>query len=189
MFVPRRWAAAFVNVMGGEADEGFAVLGILSAWIKSLPGAVFGSSAAIRLERLIAAGVEKIGNREPEILKKCSRFVYLLVKRNSFKYIDPVLREIEKILNEQKGILPVVAESALPMDGELEAFLTGELKKRTGAAETRLEKRLNPDLIGGLRLRIGDEVIDASLRGQLRRLTADLAEDVLLSGAGAFPKS
>jgi F-type H+-transporting ATPase subunit delta len=189
MFVPRRWAAAFVNATGGEAGEGFVVLGILSAWIKSLPGAVFGSYAAKRLEGLIAAGAEKTGAGEPEILKKCSRFVCLLVKRDLFTHIDPVLREIEKILNEQKGILPVIAESALPMDGELEAFVTGELKKRKGAAELRLEKRLNPDLIGGLRLRIGDEVIDASLRGQLQRMAAELAEGALPSGSGVFPKN
>lgn len=176
MFVPQRWAAAFIDAMGGDAGEGFTVLRILSAWIQELPGAVFGSSAAKRLERFIAAGAEKTGGAgETEILKKCSRFACLLVKKDLFKHIDPVLREIEKILNEQKGILPVIAESALPLDGELEAFIAGELKKRTGAAEVKLEKRIEPDLIGGLRLRIGDEVIDASLRGQLRQMATELA--------------
>jgi F-type H+-transporting ATPase subunit delta len=174
MFVPRHWAAAFINAMGDQAGEGFTVLGVLSAWIKELPGAVFGSHAARRLERLIAAGAEKTGAGETEILGKCSRFVCLLVKRNFFKHIDPVLGEIEKILNEQRGILPVVAESALPLDGELEALITGEIKKRKGAAELRLEKRINPDLIGGFRLRIGDELIDASLRSQLQWMAAEL---------------
>ncbi|MDR1863376.1 MAG: ATP synthase F1 subunit delta [Treponema sp.] len=172
MFVPQRWAAAFINSMGAEADEGFALLRILSDWIKELPGAVFGSYAAERLERLIAEGAEKAGAGIPE---KCSRFVCLLVRKDLFKHIDPVLGEIEKILNEQKNILPVIAESALPLEGELEAFITGELKKQKKAAEVKLENRINPALIGGLRLRIGDEVIDASLRGQLQRMAADLA--------------
>jgi F0F1-type ATP synthase delta subunit len=152
MFVPQRWAAAFVNSMGGEAGEGFAVLKILSAWVKDLPGAVFGSYAAKRLEKLIGKGVEKNGAEKAEILKKCSRFVCLLVKKDLFKHIDPVLREIEKILNEQSGILPVIVESVLPLDRDLEALMTEELKKRKGAAEVKLENRLNPALVGGLRL-------------------------------------
>jgi F-type H+-transporting ATPase subunit delta len=175
MFVPQRWAAAFVNATGGKAGEGFAVLGILSAWIKELPGAVFGSRAAKRMEKFIGKEAEKIGPEEADLLKKCSRFVCLLVKRDLFKHIEAVLREIEKILNGQRGILPVIAESALPLDEETEAMITEGLKKRRGAAELRLEKRINPALIGGIRLKIGDEVIDASLRGQLRRMADELA--------------
>jgi F-type H+-transporting ATPase subunit delta len=175
MFISQRWAAAFINSMGDQAGEGFIVLGILSAWIKELPGAVFGSRDAKRLERLIMEGVEKTGAGKAEIPGKCSRFVCLLIKKDLFRHIDPVLREIEKILNEQKGILPVIAESAQPLDEELEALIAGDLKKRKGATEVRLEKRINPALVGGLRLRIGDEVIDASLRGQLQRMAAELA--------------
>jgi F-type H+-transporting ATPase subunit delta len=183
MFVPQRWAAAFINAAGDQAAEGFTALGVLSAWIKKLPGAVFGSHAAGRLERLIAEGAEKAGGGEAGILAQCSRFVCLLVKRDLFKHIDPVLREIEKILDEQRGILPVVAESALPLDGELEALITETLKKRKGAREVRLEKRIDPSLIGGLRLRIGDEVIDASLRSQLQRMAEELGSGALPSGS------
>jgi F-type H+-transporting ATPase subunit delta len=164
--------------MGDQSAEGFVVLGILSEWVKGLSGAVFGSYAAKRLEKLIEEGVENADAGQAEVLKKCSRFVCLLVKKDLFKHIDPVLREIEKILNEQSGILPVIAESVLPLDGALEALITEELKKRRGAAEVRLEKRINPALIGGLRLRIGDEVIDASLRSQLQWMAADLAAGV-----------
>jgi F-type H+-transporting ATPase subunit delta len=184
MFVPQRWAAAFINVTGDQAAEGFTAIGILSAWIKKLPGAVFGSHAAKCLERFIAEGAKKAGGGEAEILTQCSRFVCLLVKRDLFTHIDPVLKEIEKILNEQRGILPVIAESALPLDGELEALITGELKKRKGAGEVRLEKRINPSLIGGLRLRIGDEVIDASLRSQLQQMAGELASGAFPSGSG-----
>jgi F-type H+-transporting ATPase subunit delta len=178
MFTPQRWAAAFVNSLGGEAVEGLAELEALSAWVTSLPGAVFGSSVAKRLEKLIAEGAGKSG-APAELTKKCSRFISLLVRKDLFKHIDPALREIEKILNERKGVLPVIVESALPLDGEMEAFISGEIKKRKKAGELKLEKRINAELIGGFRLRIGDEVIDASLRSQLEQMAVDLA-----AGAG-----
>jgi F-type H+-transporting ATPase subunit delta len=196
MFVPQRWAAAFVNSLGGEAHEpgeheprvrllieGFAELKVLSAWVKSLPGAVFGSSAAKRLEKLIAEGAGKSG-APAELTEKCSRFISLLVRKDLFKHIDPVLREIEKILNKKRGVLPVIVESALPLDGEMEAFISGEIKKRRKAGELKLEKRINAEIIGGFRLRIGDELIDASLRSQLRLLAADLASGAAAPAAG-----
>jgi F-type H+-transporting ATPase subunit delta len=182
MFTPQRWAAAFVNSLGGEAGEGFALLTALSAWVKSLPGAVFGSSAAGRLEKLIAEGAKK-SDAPAKLAEKCSRFISLMVRKDLFKHIDPVLREIEKILNEKKGVLPVMVESALPLDGELEAFIRGEVKKRTKATELKLEKRINAELIGGFRLRIGDEIIDASIRSQLQFLADDLAAGPSASSA------
>jgi F-type H+-transporting ATPase subunit delta len=77
-----------------------------------------------------------------------------------------------------------MVESALPLDGELEAFISGEIRKRKMAGELKLEKRINAELIGGFRLRIGDEVIDASLRSQLQRMAADLAAGSAVVGAG-----
>jgi F-type H+-transporting ATPase subunit delta len=174
MFNPQRLAAAFVNSLGGDADEGFALLRVLSAWVKELPGAVFGTAAAKGVERLIAGGAAKTGV-PAELAEKCARFTGLLVKRDLFKHIDPILREIEKMLNERKGVLPVTVESALPLDGELEAFISGEIKKRKNAGEVRLEKRINAELIGGFRLRIGDDLIDASLSGQLRLMADNLS--------------
>jgi F-type H+-transporting ATPase subunit delta len=174
MFNPQRWAAAFVNSLGGDADSGFALLTVLSAWVKELPGAVFGSADAKGVEKLIAEGAAKTGV-PAGLAERCARFTGLLVKKDLFKHIDPILREIEKMLNERKKVLPVTVESALPLDGELEAFISGEIKKRKNAGEVKLEKRINAGLIGGFRLRIGDELIDASLSGQLRLMADELA--------------
>jgi F-type H+-transporting ATPase subunit delta len=56
-----------------------------------------------------------------------------------------------------------------------ELRITEAIKKRTGALRIKLETQVNPELIGGYRLRIGDEIIDASVRSQLRRLESCLA--------------
>ena len=175
MFNPRRWAAAFVNSQGAGAAEGFECLKVLVPWVKTLPGAVFGSAAARQVEALGGAAVAKTGSSSP-IPEGALHFTALLVKKNFFRCVDSVMVEIEKILNRRQGIVPATVQSAFPLEGDFEARLCEEVKKRTGAREVRLEKKIDPELIGGYRLYIGDEIIDASVRVQLQNMAAVLAD-------------
>ena len=177
MFDPGRWARAFVGVTGNDAEEALAIFKIFSDRIKKIPGCVFGTWAAESLEKIIGKTVEQMdiaGTQVPEIT---SRFVVLLIKRNLFRYSDRIIAEIQKILDRKNRIVPVVLESAFAPDN-LESELIAALKKRTGAEEIRLEKRTVPGLIGGYRLKIGDEVIDASILGQLRKMETALASGI-----------
>jgi F-type H+-transporting ATPase subunit delta len=183
MFVPGRWAAAFINTAGSVEDE-LEALKMLASWVKKLQGrafgtsgqsAVFGSSAAKRLEEAVGKAAARAGTGPDPALEKAAWFIALLVRKNLFHHIDAIIAGIEKELRRQRGIVPVVLESAQPVDGGLEEKLAGAVKRRTGAKEVRIEKRLNPGLIGGFRLYIGDEVIDASVRLQLQKMAANLA--------------
>jgi F-type H+-transporting ATPase subunit delta len=173
MFISEHWAAAFINSQGPDAGEGLEYLKILASWVKSLPGAVFGSSAAKRLENLAREPVEKTGSSL--VFEKAVRITALLVRKNLFRHIDAVIREIEKILDKKQGIVPVTLESAFPLEGDAEARFREDVKRRIGAKEVRLEKKISPGLIGGYRLRIGDELVDASVCLQLREMAAALA--------------
>ena len=62
----------------------------------------------------------------------------------------------------------ITVVSALPLDADEKA----EVKKVTGA--TQVEYRVDPSIIGGLILRAGDKVVDGSVRGGLRSLTAQV---------------
>jgi F-type H+-transporting ATPase subunit delta len=169
-----RWALAFTNSLGRDAEEGFEILKVLSVWIKRLPGSVSGSSAASRLEGLILEGAVKAGLGKGPAVEKVSRFTALLVKKDLIRMVDRILEEVEKILDKRRGTLRVFAESALPLEGDLEKRICDDIRKK-GINEVRLEKKINPDLVGGYRLRIGDEIIDASVRFQLQKMAAELA--------------
>ncbi|MDR2661876.1 MAG: F0F1 ATP synthase subunit delta [Treponema sp.] len=173
MFVSERWAAAFINSQGPGAVEGLECLKILASWVKSLPGAVFGSSAAKRLENLAREQAGKTGSSPA--FEKAIRITALLVRKNLFRHIDAVIKEIEKILDKKQGIVPVILESAFPLEGGAEAGIREEVKRRIGAKEVRLEKKISPELIGGYRLHIGDELVDASVCLQLREMAAALS--------------
>lgn len=60
-------------------------------------------------------------------------------------------------------------ETAVPVDPELQSRLQERVQRRYGS-DLIWEYRVDPDLIAGLRLRVGSDVYDASVRGRLREL-------------------
>ena len=181
MFTHKSWAAAFVDSLekeGGEIDEALGTLEALAA----------GADASRQYSFSGRPGVEKL---EPALRNKmygaegtgglsssreiALRFFLLLVKKNRVHYADSVIGEIKNIRNRKRGILAVSVECAFPPEKELEASIGEMIKKRTGVSGVELTCLARPELIGGYRMRIRDEVIDASVLGQLRKMETRFA--------------
>jgi F0F1-type ATP synthase delta subunit len=60
------------------------------------------------------------------------------------------------------------------VDSGFEAELARLIREKTGAANVKMKTSVRPELLGGYRLRIGGFYIDASLKGQLAKMKADL---------------
>ena len=170
MFHSGHWAAAFIDSLekeGEEIKEGIDILKILGAWAKNLPGEVFGSAAAEKVEQLIREVMPKT--------EECAiRFLVLIIKKNKLRYLDSLIKEAEKLLDKKRGVVSASLEYAFPLDESTESRIKEGIKKRTGAAGVNMTGHLNAGLIGGYRLRIGDEIIDASVLSQLQKLQTAL---------------
>jgi F-type H+-transporting ATPase subunit delta len=169
VFHGNRWAAAFVAALGENADAGFSCLKAMILPLKPVSVALYGYSAARRVEALLreASG----GNADEYVI----RFVALVVEKKQFKNIDIILRKIEDILNKQKRVLSATIESAAPLDSAFEEQLKLHIMEHSEMAEIKLNAVVVPGLLGGYRLRIGGFYIDASLKGQMEQMEADLA--------------
>ena len=172
MFHSDRWAGAFISVSGGNAAAAFVCLKAMILPLKSIHGAVSGRGAAARIEKLLRESAGAAGS-DPAV-EYSIRFISLLVEKNCFRYIDSVLQKIEQRMDEQMGILDVTVESAVPMDSSFAEEMRRSIMERTGAAGVKMKTRLVPELLGGYRLRIGGFCVDASLKGQLDQMKADL---------------
>lgn len=114
-----------------------------------------------------AAFLYEITHNKREIAKITKDFLNILLKNNDFGKIDDIMKEFEAYEKKQKGINEMQIVSAKP--------LAGELKKQVTAAAKDLEisevqETINPDLIAGLTLVVGDMMIDGSLKSKLREL-------------------
>ena len=174
MFVSKQWAAAFVNSYGKESSDfesGIGTLKILANFAASLQGLVFGKAASTVLEPLVRNAMAKAGLTQETTV----RFFLLMVKKNAIRHTDSIIGEIRKILDKKNGAIKVSAEYAFEPEKDLLSEINATIKKMTGAASVELTGQINKELIGGYRLRIGDEIIDASVRRQLQKMEACLA--------------
>lgn len=97
-------------------------------------------------------------------------FLLLLVDRGRIPFLDSVCKQYQALLRELKQA--VLAEVSAPVElteAQKEA-VRNKVKELTGAQQVDLETRINPDLIGGVLIKVGSQVYDTSLRGQLRRI-------------------
>lgn len=177
MFRRERWAAAFMD-MPVNAETALACLKALVPLVKDLPDASRGGHcAASRLEKIMRGGLEAVplSAGEKTAAEYALRFLVLLIEKNCFARADSVLEKIENRVNEQNGTISVTAESAFPMDSLFTEELSRGIAERTGAAGIKLTNVVVPELLGGYRLRIGSFFVDASLKGQIEQMTAELA--------------
>ncbi|MDR1374217.1 MAG: F0F1 ATP synthase subunit delta [Treponema sp.] len=191
MFSAERWASAFSGALGGaagwdEAEEGLCLLRALVPLFKPLVPKRADSAFAARLEKTLRAAMEQSGikSRGAEYAR---RFLGLLVRKNCFHRSGEIIRALEDQGNRFRGILPVVLESAVPPAQDFQDALKSLLQRKTGAREVRLDARIDPDLLGGYRLRIRGVIIDGSLRRQLRRMESELGAGP--GSAGTVPGS
>jgi F-type H+-transporting ATPase subunit delta len=101
------------------------------------------------------------------------------VKGHAIPYFQEISKAFDSLVNEAEGVLEGLAYSAAPLtEKELAA-----LEKAVGASldkKVSLTNRVEPSLLGGVKVAVGDKVFDGSLE---RKLT-DLRKKLLEGGSG-----
>jgi F-type H+-transporting ATPase subunit delta len=101
-------------------------------------------------------------------------FLLLLVDRRRIIFIEGICRKYLELLRKLNNIVLAEVTSAVRLyEGEAER-LVEKIKQLTGANAVEIETKIDPDIIGGVIIKVGSEVYDASLRGQLRRISLSL---------------
>jgi len=89
-------------------------------------------------------------------------------KPRDYRAILSALQRLARLEIERRK---VVVESAIELDAPTCQRVAAGLAAQYGA-DLRIEYRINPDLIGGLRMRVGNDVLDGSVKGRIDRLSA-----------------
>lgn len=115
---------------------------------------------------------------ESQVSQLTLRFLNLLIDKRREAVLPEVNRQFRALSYVAENILPVTATVARRLAPEERAHLTEALGRRTGKT-VELSEEVDPELIGGVVLRLGDTIIDGSVAGHLQRL-----RQRLLAGTG-----
>lgn len=110
-----------------------------------------------------------------------ARFVKVLLNRGRGGYIAAIYERFHALAQAAKGELTVEVHSAMPLAEEqlqeIEKQLSASLNKKV-----RASLHVDPDLIAGCRIRVGDRVIDATIRGALAQFSQKLVSGATKEG-------
>ncbi|AUN96193.1 F0F1 ATP synthase subunit delta [Pseudazoarcus pumilus] len=100
-------------------------------------------------------------------------FVRILVENDRLQVLPQIRDLFVQKKNGHEGVLEADVSSAFPLDDAARAKLQKDLEAHF-KAKLNVHVRVDPELIGGVRIAVGDDVIDTSVRGKLANMAAAL---------------
>ena len=168
--VARRYAEAFYSVAReqGRVDEHRRGLATAVAVVTE-PNV----AAALRDPRLSAQDRRRLLDVFGDIGSEARNLVRLMLDRRRLNLLPPVLDQYDRLVDRDSGIVRAQVTTAVPVDTALERRIRDTLAQRLGAqVQTSIDQ--DPGILGGLVVRVGDRVIDTSVRTRLQQLQAAL---------------
>ncbi len=102
-------------------------------------------------------------------------FLLVLVDRRRIMLLEGICKEFQALVRKLNQTVLADVISVKELSEDQKNVIKQKVAALTGARLVELETRLDPELIGGVIIKIGSQVIDASLRGQLRRISLRLS--------------
>jgi F-type H+-transporting ATPase subunit delta len=110
-----------------------------------------------------------IGILQGKLSGEAENFVRVLAENGRLDVVTEIREQFEVLKNEREGVVEAEVVSAFEMDAAQVSDLVARLEKKTGR-KVKAKVSVDASLIGGVRIVLGDKVIDGSARAQLSAL-------------------
>jgi F-type H+-transporting ATPase subunit delta len=171
--VAKRYAAALFGIAKRDniLDAVTADVALIERFIAEVP-----YLRAVLLQPLVSetkkakVATDAFGER---VTATSLNFVKLLIRKRRENLIDECIREYRTLVAELQNRVDAVATTAVPLSVEQTERLTQSLQRLTGK-DVHLTTTVDAAIVGGTIVRMGDTIIDGSVRGRLARLEQQL---------------
>jgi len=176
----RRYAKALFDLAGKSGAETLEKTGADLAAFASLAGTSVELAALFRdpvfspeEKRNVVTALAERQKTGPMVRD----FLYLLADKHRLELLGKIAGEYRALLDAAQGVLRGELVSAVPLDEKTQGAVRGQLEKKAGRT-LLLDFKVDGNLLGGMLLKVGDNVMDASLKTQL-----SLLKDTIKRGA------
>jgi F-type H+-transporting ATPase subunit delta len=118
---------------------------------------------------------DALGNLLDGADEAVSNFLELLVEKHRMPAIFRIRRELDALWEDENKLLPVTITSAVELDGSTVEGIGRAIGEQTGR-KVELTTNVDPDVLGGIVLRVGNSILDASIRNRLEQLRRQVAK-------------
>lgn len=110
------------------------------------------------------------------ISKQLLNTVLLMLDRKRGDSIAAMAKQFIKLAMEEQQEAEAVVYSVAPLSEEQQITISTLIAKKVGKQKLRMKNEIQPDLIGGLKIRVGNQIFDGSIKGKLENLKRQLTE-------------
>lgn len=104
-------------------------------------------------------------------------FFEIITRKNREPILVGIAREFHNAYNEYKGIGKATVTTAIPLDAKVRVEFENLVKAYSEKKQIELIERVDPDLIGGFILNVGDRQVDASIKNKIKTLKVKFSEN------------
>ncbi len=173
--VASRYARALFIVTERRGETPRALEDLQALWEIIRPGSKVGRLLATPLVPLADKRKTVLQVLEGNALKSVALFTDLLLRKKRLAELSRIVVEFEALVEKKQGIRRAQVVSAVPLTKDEHARLLSELERYT-KSKVRLTAAVDPRLLGGALVRIGDRVVDRSVHTLLESITQHLYE-------------
>lgn len=174
------YARGFLQAANQELRDQAAVADVVEE-LEQLATTVFATQPALvdRLSSSRTSLADKVGLLRKILGTRVSavvlRFLGVVCQHGRFDLIRPIADRAAELFGESTGVVPVTIISAVELPADVESRVTENLSRALGK-KIELSKTVDPQLLGGLQVRVADTVFDGSVQGRLERVRRNAFE-------------
>lgn len=113
-----------------------------------------------------------------KLSEEMNNFLKIVIDKRRGHFIDQIKSEYEKRVDQHKGVINAVAKTAVPLSHEDKEILQNKLSVLTGK-DVKLSNDIDENVIGGILVKIGDKVIDGTIKGRLEEMKESLSQIIV----------
>jgi len=168
--IARPYAEALFKAVGGGDASAYEWLDPLAAVAANEQLLQFANSPKATPDQVVGVIAGALKSKLPTTGEN---FLRAVIDNGRLAALPEIAQQFRELKNAKLGAFDATVYSAFEMDSAALADLSGVLEKRF-ARKLNLQVQLQPDLIGGIRVVVGDEVLDTSIKARLQQMKAAL---------------
>ncbi len=169
--IARPYAEALFQAVASDVAQASSWLDALTAIATDAGLKQFADSPKVSDEQVVDVISGVLGTPLPDAGRN---FLKLIVENGRLSALPEIAAQFKVLKNQSMGMADATVFSAFAIDGDALGDLTNLLEKRFGR-KLNLTVQLAPELIGGIRVAVGDEVLDTSIKARLEQMKVALS--------------